>query len=415
MSDKNNIEKFFEERLSGKHFVFRESDWEMMEQKLEASQLNKENPSGFFRRKWLLISSALIFAFFLGWYGNKISDNLENEKVKSSESFEEVDPYSPVKNKASGDKLTTIKADGEVKEQTKTSNKKSGDFIEDIKPVKAFEQPTKATTSNTAGNISFIANEDQKSHIPASAAVPVISSSPDFVDGKKEMILLLKEPEDHGTVILFQPANKDSVTKTDLKQYKFSIGLSYAPDLTSAGFFNQQQLAQSFGIQLYYQLTKKWILQTGINYVKKKYEAEPDNYQPYENYWDKKTHGYVPDDIFGNCSVIDVPVNITYQWSTSGKFSFLTTAGFSNYFLLDEEYFYEFNNYPNSSYGWNTTENSKFIGGIINASFGLSIKVNERTNVQLEPYLKIPVKNIGYGNLRLFSTGSFFTIKYDIY
>lgn len=412
MKDKDHIEKFFEERLSGKHFVFRESDWEMMEQKLEASQLNEEKSSGAFWRKWIVVISALIIAFFLGWYGNKFIENKEGEKVESFGFFNEAASSIPSENnEVSGEELTAIDPGRKIDEHSNSLKEEKPDN----KPARDLEQSANATSSNAYSNISFATKKESENNSPASVAEAPVFSSPDFIERKNKITIPLKEPEGHGNLVLFEPAAEDSVTKAELKQYKFSIGLSYAPDLTSAGFFNRQQLAQSVGIQFYYQLTQKWILQTGINYVKKKYEAEPDNYQPYEDYWQQKTYGKVPDDIYGNCSVIDVPVNITYKWSDSGRLSFLTTAGVSNYFLLDQEYFYEFNNYSKYSYGWSTTENSKFIGGIINASFGLSIKVNERTNIQVEPYLKIPLKDIGYGNLKLFSTGSFFTVKYVIF
>ena len=407
MSDKDNIEKFFEERLSRKHFVFRESDWEKMEEKLDAELMSKP-ASAFTRRNSLLIFAALLLAFLSGWYGSKL---FTPENSQTTASSPDVSTTSEIDNDAGN----TPEVSGDIE----NDDTPSADTHREQKTVRSGDEAAK-TRKLSAGHtkikennlVKFVPQKHGPSEVPAES----ISSLPaDFIEGEKGAFLPLKKSQmDHEMSLTGMEVDSLSNRQVKQKAYKFAIGLTYAPDLTSTGFFNRQQLAQSFGVQFVYKINRKWGLQTGISYVKKKYEADPENYEPYENYWQYKTNGYIPDEVYGNCGVIDIPVNITFNWSGAGRFSFVTTAGISSYFLLDEEYYYEFDNYPNASYGWSTTENSRFIGGIINASFGVSVKVNKRTSLLMEPYLKIPVQNVGYGNLKLFSTGSFFTIRYDI-
>lgn len=47
----------------------------------------------------------------------------------------------------------------------------------------------------------------------------------------------------------------------------------------------------------------------------------------------------------------------------------------------------------------------------MNFSLGLERKVSKSISVQLEPFLKIPIKNIGFGNVKLYTTGLFLNIK----
>jgi len=47
-------------------------------------------------------------------------------------------------------------------------------------------------------------------------------------------------------------------------------------------------------------------------------------------------------------------------------------------------------------------------------SIGYEHDLNSRFSVRIEPHLKIPLRQVGVTNVRLFSMGSFFSLSYNL-
>ena len=148
----------------------------------------------------------------------------------------------------------------------------------------------------------------------------------------------------------------------------------------------------------------------------KQYETNAENYDPPEGYWAGRTNGVIPDNIDCSCRVIDVPLNFTFALLEQEYFGINTTIGISNYWLLDEQYRFEFGQEnPGAETGWETNDNSFAPLSAVNLGLGVALNSNPRLQTEIAAFYKIPTKKVGWGNVELHSMGIQLSLKYRIW
>jgi hypothetical protein len=55
---------------------------------------------------------------------------------------------------------------------------------------------------------------------------------------------------------------------------------------------------------------------------------------------------------------------------------------------------------------------SQYVFSILNVSLGMERTLGKHLSFQAEPYLKVPLKGLGMGSMRINSYGMYFTLKY---
>ncbi|WP_420150737.1 hypothetical protein [Spirosoma sp.] len=198
-----------------------------------------------------------------------------------------------------------------------------------------------------------------------------------------------------------------------------SIRLAIAPDLSTVGLKNFSRPGTNIGALLEYRLSPRWSIQAGVIQSTKVYRALPAEYI---------SGRYVhvkPESIDGQCNMLDIPINLRYdiilrpglagrqpsRWFISG--------GITSYIMKQEDYTNNFAN-PNDPdiYAWQKQPVSAQTGGYgfsnLNLSIGYEQAFSKRLSWQVEPFLKAPLKGIGYFNVNLMSTGAFISIRYKL-
>ena len=164
------------------------------------------------------------------------------------------------------------------------------------------------------------------------------------------------------------------------------------------------------GAGLGFSFNKRIIVRTGFYTSRKIYSASPGSYKPSEDFY--TTYPYL-EKVDANCKVYEIPVTISYKLNKSSKNSFFATAGLSSYIMKKEEYDYSYRYVPNGTVYKHrqTVENGKehFLSGLT-LSAGYQRSLGNRISVMVEPYVKLPLTGIGYGKVKLNSTGVLFSI-----
>ena len=207
----------------------------------------------------------------------------------------------------------------------------------------------------------------------------------------------------------------DSFPKIKFTASRVSLALSIAPDFsgTTSGKFTSP--GSAFGLLIHYRFNKRLSFSTGVTSSRKKYVGSGSEYRPPSGYWKYKTNGVVPKSIDGSCYVVEVPVILRYKIRSMRKSSLVIASGASSYFLLAESYRYRFEQpNPGAKSEWSTTKNSSFIFNVINFSLGYEYTVLPQLTVGVEPYIKVPIKDMGWAKVRLYSTGAAFTLRYNV-
>lgn len=205
------------------------------------------------------------------------------------------------------------------------------------------------------------------------------------------------------------PDGRKHKSSVSTKSHWF-LGLTLGPDWSSAAA-RGWGTGISGGLKLGYRLNDKWAVSTGVLLDKKIYDALPGDYNPPDNGW----RNYDVKVINANCTVIDVPLNLSYTvWQHANSRITLST-GLSSFWMREEKYTY---NYKTSAGAWDDWTKEMYgknqnLFSILNISPGYE-KSWRHLSIEVAPYIKIPLNGIGYGRVKLYSTGIHFTLSYGL-
>ncbi|MEZ0540462.1 hypothetical protein [Fibrella arboris] len=212
-------------------------------------------------------------------------------------------------------------------------------------------------------------------------------------------------------------------SRSVLKLSRLSVLLFASPDLSGVGLTNFERPGTNAGLAIQYQLTDRLSVNTGAMYSTKRYQSYSDNYV-WPSYMNMEVW---PDDISGVCKMIDIPLNIRYDWLLRRRGDgraparWFTNAGLTSYFIRHEVYSYEYANPADpkiKSWGWDNQKAGRPGGSFgfsnLNLSIGYERPITNRLSWQVEPFMKIPLKQVGYFKVRLLSTGAFVGLRYRL-
>gem|GEM_PF-1525454 len=228
----------------------------------------------------------------------------------------------------------------------------------------------------------------------------------------RQILPVVTMPEAQPIPLIRPPASR--------RPLPLGIRLVLAPDLTTVGFRNFVQPGSNVGLLLEYHLTDRFLISAGGIYSRKLYKVSGDDYSLPYSY----SPNYPPVrlvDVAGDCHIIDIPLNLRYDVLIRSRNRWFASAGVSSYLMKREDYNYSY--YPcdgNDPYCDQLKKNSASIRNsnnhlfaVSNISIGYEHAVNNHFAWQVEPYFKIPLGGVGFGKIRLVSSGVFFSIKYN--
>lgn len=195
-------------------------------------------------------------------------------------------------------------------------------------------------------------------------------------------------------------AYKDS-TQTIVKRKTKSwyVGLMLGPDLTVAPSFKSGNIGFNAGVLVHYYFNRNLFVTTGAVYSKKIYGAAPTDYRT----GNTNTPYGTLERVNANCDVLDIPINMNYTFLSVKRNKISATLGFSNYFMLKEKYQYLYEYGPPKERTIQN-ENQHYLS-IINAGILYQRPVSHGLLLGVQPYVKIPLNGVGYGQVKLYSAG----------
>lgn len=180
----------------------------------------------------------------------------------------------------------------------------------------------------------------------------------------------------------------------------FSVGLMLGPVFNVAPSLEYGKFGLDGGILVNYHINNRWSFTSGAIYSDKPYGGTRKDYGvvktwPYPMNTVKR--------IDANCRVLDVPININYTFMNRTKYSLTATVGLSSYFMLKEKYTYKRDYMPD----WErslSNENQHYLS-VLNLAFTYQLPLNSHMSLGIQPFAKVPLGDIGYGQVKLYSTG----------
>jgi hypothetical protein len=204
---------------------------------------------------------------------------------------------------------------------------------------------------------------------------------------------------------------KKNPPKTPFKGNKFgrsfAVTISMGADMSAVHFSNPGSKRIITGVGLQYQVTRNITLRGGFLQTKKIYAAQPEDYRPKTSY---TPPGYTLTSVDGDCRVFEFPVSVSYNFNPGKKWLYYAAAGVSSMMMKKEDYLYHYKTnwgqYRNYNYVLENKNDHLFSS--IDLSVGIERKLGSHLFFRAEPYLRLPTRGIGYGNIHLKSAGILF-------
>lgn len=197
-----------------------------------------------------------------------------------------------------------------------------------------------------------------------------------------------------------------------------SIRAVVSPDLSTIGLKNFSRPGTNLGLLLEYRIASRWSVQAGVIQSTKVYRALPSEYSAPYGTWGGKV---VPGSVDGICNMLDIPLNVRYDFAVRSRSNeqlpsrWFVSGGVTSYIMKKEEYIFNYTSYQHNQNTELTTSTGTFGFSNLNLSVGYERAFSKRLSWQVEPFIKMPLKGVGYFNMNLISTGAFFSIRYKLF
>ncbi|MGY4538489.1 hypothetical protein ACVW0P_002909 [Mucilaginibacter sp. UYNi724] len=439
----DSIDKLFSRGLSepGDNAQYREEDWDTME-----ALLDGKKPRGLVFNLLVLAGTiAAMLVLILGWlYLNPTSkpDKDTQQAVKKAQPALKKDSgkYGPPVQQLADLKSNTLSANDSSAMSANKLSRKSKSFFT-LSAVQGgrnntgngfnYRAPkvTMAATHNTIiTNVTQLAIAKIDTIITDKNA-PVMANNKAYIDtvaadksavlaansNKKDTIITEKRPPLISVVDDIKPSKKSSKSggASGPAAYAFrptfSLSLVASPDVNSAKGLSNTRVGSNAGLLLTMGVSRKWSITTGAIYSDKPYMTD------FANYATAYQFNANPISVTASCMVLDIPINLGYQLFSNGRNKFSLGTGLSSYFMLRENYTYNYaGGTPTGPTSYNIRNKNKHIMGILNLNATYQREISSKFGVGVQPYFKIPLTRIGYGQVNLKSAGVAVGVTWNI-
>ncbi len=292
-------------------------------------------------------------------------------------------------------KTTNKKVDQPLRENLTATEKTDRKPVEDIQPVN--KQKEKEIIVNTETDPTPQEQKEINKQEELEKPITENMATEQKKETKESQPIVAKKAE----------SKKQTGTSSFLNNLFFSV--SAGPDFSSVGFTNTGKLELAYGAGIGYRISNKLSLRTGFYSARKIYSADPENY-----YMPYNIAQYYPNlkSIDANCKVYEIPVMLDYTISNNKKGSWFVSGGVSTLLMKEEKYDYYFKpNYSPTYVTYSKTYNNenKHYFSQLNLAGGYTRNITKNISLRAEPYMKIAMKGVGAGKVKLNSGGVLFS------
>lgn len=395
--DENKLDRLFKNELSKTedNVTYRDEDWEAME-----ILLDKRKHKGIVIGLpviWSSVAAVLLLAFGVFLLTNKIPIKKNNliTKVKLKPQTGKNDQsiqQTPTQTTPSTNVIAVARLNNKFPSvKSKKSSEKAMGYVPD-NGTGRYPAGKDSSNSTTRGNDvqpQVLAINDSSSRRQAPPQQPVLAA------------VATSTPADSLATLLPVEKKKKAVN-IDVVKHPVMLSIIAAPDFNGVGSaFNRTQIGTNAGLMLSVGITNKLSISTGAVYAKKPYVIGFNQYNYASDYKFKNN----PTDVMADCRVLDIPLNINYRIYSKGVNQLSIGTGLSSYFMLSEKYSYTYASNYSGVTGFEVKNQNKHLFGVMNLNATYQRRISAKFGLNVQPYMKLPLTDIGYGRINLKSTG----------
>lgn len=413
MSDSNQndpLEKFFQKKAGEYNISYQEKDWRSLEKRLDA--VDTQHAA---RRKRYIAAAVILIAFSaMAYFTYQNQQQIDSLNKQLAQTEELSNPPANNHNRETGQKEpgTPKKGEEQLDESSNISspNDQKVSVTESIPGQNTVNKKSSPSVERSALDHLAVNSVDclncpltdyhMRFMVDQSGIAPVQlqkSARKEATEKRKTDITLSQSPD---------LATDDGP--------RASIGLVAGPDLsTVGGLSNFYDPGFKIGFTFDYNINENFAISVGAIRSNVRYTAEGQEYTPPKGYWD---YGIQASQAYGQCILIDIPLNLTYRFMHFDHSRLYASAGMSSYIMISEDYQFQYaTNQPGLPRGWKAETGTKHYFSNASFSVGYEVDISRNLSIRAEPFLRIPVKEVGWGNVNLFSVGSLVSLNYQLY
>ncbi|MCW9706336.1 outer membrane beta-barrel protein [Fodinibius salsisoli] len=422
-NNKDPIERLFQKKAEEYDISYQEKDWLKLEKRLDEQDQMIANR----RKRWFIAAAVLLLFSFLGYaiYQNsqkierlhqqlqeqEFTQNSPNDQSntpstqpdggQSTENNRSSSPSTPAGELDPDSDIASTESNRHSREENRGQSFQSADFIVSADAVQktAYDLP--------CGDCQL---GDMAELQPSSPSTALNQGQVTGTSPSPYLTAVEKGNQEESTART-QTALSDP---SWANRSKLSVGFLAGPDLSTAGSLSDfHSPGYSLGLNIAYRLSPNFSIQAGFIRSVSRYVAGSNDYHPPQSFLG---YGDSPLKTIAECAIIDIPLSIKYDWAHFDQSRIFATAGVSSYIMLSEDYKFEYASAGNDqAKGWYGKTGTRHWSSNINLSIGYEYDLNNRFSLRVEPFLKLPIREVGWGNVKLYSLGSFISFNYNLY
>ncbi len=396
-SDKE-LDDYFKNAMQpqDEHITYREEDWERMEEMLDGSG---KRPVIFWVRAFSGVAAVLLVAAFIWWLIPAPKQAGEKQAVNHVQK-----PKGRLQQGNEGTQSKSNHFGGDV-----IAGPTKGATTQGIGREKAYPGPASISSLDTAskGNMLAVGGTNTSTTQPAVTTKPVI----DTVSAGNNVIAAVAAPDHREQEQATKPA-ESSVKNEPVKGLKgrpvFALSIVGSPNVNGVGSFGDAKVGANAGVLMTVKLGNKWTVSTGAMYAYAPYNTS------FKNYHTRYQFNVNPDNVFADCRVLDIPLNVDYRVYSKQRNSISIGTGLSSWFMLNEKYTFSYPGDYGGPASYSVSNQNRHIFGVLNLQATYQRQLNSKVGVMVQPFIKMPLTDIGYSEVRLKTAGIAAGITWNI-
>ncbi|MHB8209529.1 hypothetical protein [Mucilaginibacter sp.] len=273
-----------------------------------------------------------------------------------------------------------------------------------ISPVNTVRSPI-FIGNNIIKSSPSISTPQQAFNLPATPNTSAVQKQPTGNGKVADQQMTAAEKSNAAMMKLLEKTSQMNNDKLSAKtqaisKRRFVGGVIGAQDINGAGSFKQGKVGSKAGLVFAAGVSQKFTISTGAVYSSTPYTAGYDSFTlPYQS-------KVSPVSLSANCHMLDIPINVGYQVYNKGKNIISLGTGLSSYIMLQQDYSFVYSSasgVPPRDYA--VPNSSSYLFKILNLNATYERQISSRAGITIQPYLKLPLADIGYSQVKLQTTG----------
>lgn len=406
------LENFFRDKAETfSDLSYREEDWNELEKRLDRLDLKK----GYRRKIVILAAASVLLVGLMGYFTvtnhqkiNEISEQVNQlEETKKSDSA------------AERDRMATAEEPENSSDPAEGNLNNDGFTDSSVRETKLDEiSKEKSPNTRKAESLSAVRTENFNRDLIIEKADRYVLAQSTLVDGNQKIAIendkvysLRETASGAADDAIFAHAASDSGTgqiasSMDTRhRSSVTLGFMFSPDLSTAGTIsNFDKPGFKGGVLAEFSFSDRISVRSGAIFSNVRYKAGQNDYRAPENW----NYGVSPDQTTALCLILDIPVTLKATMIQLERSNFYVTGGVSTYVMLSEEYKFDYgaNTSPYLTSEWEGKTGDRFWASNLSFSIGYEMELTDRVALRAEPHLYVPVREVGWGNVKLYSIGT---------